>query len=195
MANPGDVTLLQVLQNYFSKINWLLVAYVLFAIITTVAGVQMLMSTGTSRAAIFGIGAVLIFVFYGYRWFSVAQKPLLNWPPIINSCPDFLTLVKSLPGTGKAGCVDMLGVSTNGALKAITPKELTTGDALSTDKVFTFTSDDVLSPPASGVKTICSMCQQMGVTWEGVWDGDVCTGIASSANLNPVASGQCPPSS
>jgi len=191
MANTGDSTLLKLLQEYLAKINWLMIAYMIFAIITTATGVNILMPMGTSRASIFGVGAVLVFVFYYYRWFSNVDKPVLNWPPIINSCPDFLTLVKSLPGTSIPGCVDMLGVSTNGALKAITSKDLTGGSALSSDKVFIFTSDDVLSPSVN-VKSICNMCQQMGITWEGVWDGDICSGIATNKNVNAPESKVCP---
>lgn len=191
MANTGDTTLLKLIQEYLAKINWLMIAYMLFAIITTATGVNILMPMGSSRASIFGVGAVLVFVFYYYRWFSAVNKPVLNWPPIINSCPDFLTLVKSLPGISTPGCVDMLGVSCNGALKTITPKDLTNGTALSSDRVFSYTSDDVLSPSAN-VKTICAMCQQMGITWEGVWDGDICAGIATNQNLNAAGSKVCP---
>jgi hypothetical protein len=191
MANTGDPTILKLLQEYLAKINWLMIAYMIFAIITTATGVNILMPMGTSRASIFGVGAVLVFVFYYYRWFSNVDKPVLNWPPIINSCPDFLTLVKSLPGTSTPGCVDMLGVSTNGALKAITAKDLTNSSALSSDKVFTFTSDDVLSP-SGNIKSICNMCQQMGITWEGVWDGDICGAIATNKNVNAPESKVCP---
>lgn len=190
MANTGDSTLLKVIQDYLAKINWLSVAYIIFAIITTATGVNIIMPTGTSRAAIFGVGAVLVFVFYYYRWFSNKNKPVLYWPPVINSCPDYLTLVKSLPGTSIPGCVDMLGVSTNGALKAITPKDLTGGNALASDKVFIFTSDDVLSPYAN-VKSVCNMCQQMGLTWEGVWDGDACLGVSRSATVAAATDSKC----
>jgi len=190
MANTGDSTLLKLIQEYLAKIDWNVIAYMIFAIITTATGVNIIMPTGTSRAAIFGVGAVLVFVFFYYRWFSAAKNTVLVWPPVINSCPDYLTLVKSLPGTSIPGCVDMLGVSTNGALKAITTKDLAGGDALSSDKVFMYTSEDVLSSSAN-MKNICNMCQQMGVTWEGVWDGDACLAISRSETLTKTAA-TCP---
>ena len=191
MANTGDSTLFKLIQDQLAKINWLIVAYIISSIIITATGVNILMPMGTSRASIFGVGAVLVSVFYYYRWFSNVTAPVVNWPPVINSCPDYLTLVKQLPGLTVPGCVDMLGVSTNGGLKPTISSDLTANVALSSNKVFQYTSEDIMKPPAGGIKSICTLCQQLGITWEGVWDGDVCTGIASSNNINAAAGSKC----
>jgi hypothetical protein len=47
------------------------------------------------------------------------------------------------------------------------------------NKVFEYTSADIqAAKTASDLQPICDRCQAAGVTWEGVYDGEVCTGIA-----------------
>jgi hypothetical protein len=46
--------------------------------------------------------------------------------------------------------------------------------------------------PSANMKEICTMCQAMGVTWEGVWDGDACLAISRSAALTTAAGATCP---
>lgn len=197
MVNTGDSTLFQLIQLQFAKISWTLVAYIIFAIITTGMGVKILMPMGSQRAIIFGIGAVLIFVFYYYRWFPTGNKTVANWPPNINSCPDYLTYVKNLPGSSPAtpGCVDLLGIrSSVGGIEKIASTKLskTPLEALLTTEIFPFTSKDVLSGDVDRVKQICTECRLKGVTWEGVWDGDACIGIATQRNLSNSPNPNCP---
>ena len=197
MVNTGDSTLFQLIQAQFEKISWTLVAYIIFAIITTGMGVKILMPMGSQRAIIFGIGAVLIFVFYYYRWFPTGKKTVANWPPNINSCPDYLTYVKNLPGTSPAisGCVDLLGItsSVGGIAKtASTALSPTSTQALLDAQTFLFTSKDVLSGDVDKVRQICTACRLKGVTWEGVWDGDACIGIATQRNLSNSPNPNCP---
>jgi hypothetical protein len=193
MVNTGDSSLFQLIQKQFEKINWTMVAYIIFAIITTTMGVKTLMPMGTQRATIFGIGAVLIFIFYYYRWFPNGTKSVANWPPSINTCPDYLTFVGKLPGTQNSkGCVDLLGIaSSSGGLQRIGTRELSSENTLSTNKYFNFTSTDVLNSSPQSVKVICQYCLDKGVTWEGVWDGDSCTGISTVQNLSN-SSANCP---
>ena len=90
-------------------------------------------------------------------------------------CPDYLTYIKGLPG-----CVDMLGVTkaAAGLLKS-RPSELSSIHRSNKNKVFEFTSEDVRAAKSvSELQMICNRCQEAGVTWEGVYDGDVCVGIS-----------------
>jgi hypothetical protein len=160
-----------------AKVNWYLVAYVLASIVGLVYGTQKVYATGQARGVIFGIGALLVVLYFGLRWFgSKIQKPK-SWPPIINMCPDYLTYVSSLPG-----CVDMLGVTTASAgLQKTLPSEVNSLQSSNSTKVFEFTSENVKDAKvASDLQRICDRCQSAGVTWEGVYDGSVCVGISKT---------------
>jgi len=50
--------------------------------------------------------------------------------------------------------------------------------------VFPFVSNDITSAKdASTVQGICNLCRRNGLTWEGVYDGDTCVGIATSKTI------------
>ena len=170
-----------------AKVNWYLVAYILASIVGLVYGTQKVYATGQARGVIFGIGALLVLVYFGLRWFGSKINKPKNWPPIINMCPDYLTYVSSLPG-----CVDMLGVTTASAgLQKTLPSEIGSIQLSNSNKVFEFTSSDVKGAKvASELQRICDRCQSAGVTWEGVYDGSVCVGI-SKVEKDLAAAEQC----
>jgi hypothetical protein len=157
-----------------AKVNWYMILYILASIIGLVYGTSKVYATGQARGVLFAIGALIVLVYFGLRWFGSRIEKPKNWPPIINMCPDYLTYVKSLPG-----CVDMLGVSkaSSGLTKTL-PSEVASLNKRNTQKVFEFTSEDVRTAKnVEDLKAICERCQTAGLTWEGVWDGDVCVGI------------------
>jgi len=165
----------------FGLVNYYLVLYVIFSIVTLVYGTNKVYATGETRGVIFAIGTLLVLIYFGLRWFGTpgSNKPR-KWPPVINMCPDYLTYVPSIPG-----CVDMLGVSKNGNLARSMPSDIATLNATNSQKVFKYTSTDVKA--ASGptdLQRICDSCQNAGVTWEGVYDGDSCLGISTAAADN-----------
>ena len=158
-----------------AKVNWYLVLYILASIVGLVYGTNKVYSTGQVRGVLFAVGALIVLVYFGLRWFGSRINKPKNWPPVINMCPDYLTYVKDLPG-----CVDVLGVtkSSSGLVKA-RPSELPTLKLGNSQKVFEFTSEDVAAAKSvDALKAICDRCQAAGLTWEGVWDGDVCVGIS-----------------
>lgn len=167
-----------------NNINWYLVLYWLFAIVFLMGTVSQLFPMGATRAAIYGVGALLILIFYGYRWFgSNPDNNKGKWPPVINTCPDYLTYVPSLPGDDVQGCVDLIGVSANGSFKRSLPSEIIEGGTLSSNQinqVIPFTSEDVATEDDDTIQTICNLCRRMGLTWEGVYDGDVCVGMSKN---------------
>ena len=178
-----------------NKVQWIFVAYIIVCIAIVGGGTSMLYPSGISRAVIFAIGSLLTVIFYGYRWFG-GQKAASNvWPPTMNTCPDFLTYVPTLPGDKKPGCVDLLGVSNNGALQLTMPTAVQSGSLASTDKarVVPFTADTFkATTDVSVVKAMCSYCAQKGITWEGVWDGTTCTGISVlKAQIAASGKGSC----
>jgi hypothetical protein len=175
---------------FFATINWLLIVYVIVSLGVTVMGANKLSSTGAIIATIYTIGVILLSIFFGYRWFT---KTIISkkWPPSINMCPDYLTFVPTVTSLPNGGCVDLLGVSTNGGLKKI-EKSVITGLASTNANVFNKTSKDVTAAvTTASMQTICTLCKDKGVTWEGVYDGDVCVGIKTIDAKN-AALAACP---
>jgi hypothetical protein len=158
-----------------AKVNWYLILYIIASIAGLVYGTNKVYATGQTRGVLFAVGCLIVLVYFGLRWFGSRIEKPANWPPVINMCPDYLTYVKSLPG-----CVDMLGVtkSSSGLTKTL-PSEVNSVAKSNSQKVFEFTSEDVrMAKNVEDLKKICDRCMAAGVTWEGVWDGDVCVGIS-----------------
>jgi hypothetical protein len=168
----------------FPVINWYLVLYVVLSVIFVFYGTSSIYSTGKIRGVIFGIGTSLVLIYYGLKWFGTPKEEVKSWPPVINMCPDFLTFVPNIKSgqTTTPGCVDLLGVSSSsneaGAFIKVFPTSISTLDASMTTKVFKYTSNDVKSATSiPSLQAICDACQNAGLTWEGVYDGDSCIGI------------------
>jgi hypothetical protein len=177
-----------------ATVNWYLIIYILFAIASVFMGVTKLYPMGAPTAIIYAIGVTMVLIFYGYRWFGEGSNTTPStWPPTINTCPDYFTYIQSLPGDSLPGCVDMLGVSKNGSIQLTTDTVLSTLSSTSVSNVFPFTSSDVLNAKqASVIQGICNLCNQKGITWEGVYDGDSCTGVSNNATALAAKSQTCP---
>jgi hypothetical protein len=175
-----------------STVNWYYIFYIVFCIAFIMGGMNKLGGMGKPSTVIFIIGSIMVFYFFGNRWFGSGAAAGLAWPPVINSCPDYLTYIPKLPSVSNDGCVDLLGVSTNGGMTRITQDELgETKPALTSTKTFPYTSADIVkTTDATTLKAICNMCASRGLTWEGVYDGDTCTGIVR-AGLNLAKSESC----
>jgi hypothetical protein len=152
-----------------------MVFYILASIMGLVYGTNKVYATGQTRGVIFAIGALIVLVYFGLKWFGSRIEKPKNWPPVINMCPDYLTYVKALPG-----CVDMLGVTKSASgLTKTRPSELTSVQKSNRNKVFEYTSEDIsVAKNVSDLQAICDRCREAGVTWEGIYDGDVCVGIS-----------------
>ena len=178
--------------------NWQIIAYFILSIGIVAYGTNTLLPSGTGRAILFGIGSTLLFIFFGFRWFSSpsSSSESKTWPPTINSCPDYLTYIPKNTLTGPTSivsdiCVDYLGVSVNGGLgkKNKTDSILYNSNTPFTRgaSIFPYTSNDVKE---TSVQTICDACATAGITWEGVFDGDSC--IAAAAARKAAAAKACP---
>jgi hypothetical protein len=145
-------------------------------------------------AIIFLIGAVAICIIYGLRWFgannSLFSKTPVAWPPTINTCPDYLTFYKraKADGTVQDTCIDLIGVSTNGALKSFPPNSNTipSGDE------FYFNVNTTSTDAAAKKNELCQRAITAGLTWEGITNGEGC--VSSEGIVAPGASGTaaCP---
>jgi len=126
-------------------------------------------STGKPTQGMFlAVGFLFLAIVFGLRWFSLRQSESgsnSNWPPSINVCPDYLTLSKV---DGKPVCLDTIGVSQQGMQVWSSPDQ--------TDEKFLFNlSLDKIG--SDRVVALCAQCKTKAVTWEGVWDGNVCLNV------------------
>jgi hypothetical protein len=114
-------------------------------------------------------GVLAAAIIFGLRWFrtdgSLNEQTITEWPPVINVCPDFLSLSKI---DGKVVCIDTIGVAPRGGLQK------NTGDAKG-DMTF-FDLQTSMSDKEARRKKLCEQCQKMTLTWEGVYDGTQCVG-------------------
>jgi len=127
-------------------------------------------SNGKSiQAVILSIAFLLISILFGLRWFSnlfsIQTTAITSWPPALNICPDYLVLSKV---NGVPVCLDNVGVSQQGMQLWTSPDQ--------TDEKYLFNLflDKISSVRVSA---LCDQCKTKGVTWEGVWDGNVCLNV------------------
>ena len=149
--------------------------YIFIAVGVCLGGVVFLIqSHRTLGGLLFLVGAILIFTFYGLRWFSgnVLRASKFNsttWPPVINLCPDFLSLYPRMEGGKKVMyCVDLIGVSkgSGGIKKFIDPSNQTDNKYM-----FNLFQD---KKGSDRLNALCQECKNKDVTWEGVYDGVSC---------------------
>ncbi len=123
---------------------------------------------------------ILIFVFYGLRWFSggnlkgTTSSGKIAWPPIVNTCPDFMVSWKDST-TNSIYCYDagnvyglktatgVTGVSTGLTINGISGQSafLIKGPAASSTTL------------RSNLDTILRDNTANQMRWEGVWDGQL----------------------
>lgn len=130
--------------------------------------------------------SILIFVVYGLRWFGpngIYNVQTIQWPPAINTCPDYLTAFSiASPGGTIKGCIDTIGISRNGGLPM-----LKKGDAI------TSPNDPRFFPlkPGEARSALCQRVMTAGLTWEGVTDGETCFAPDGSSVVPGEASNSC----
>jgi hypothetical protein len=149
--------------------NFNLILYIVVSIMLISGSFYLNFSNGKStQAMILGVGFLLVSVIFGLRWFSSVFKAPTNdsmvWPPKINTCPDYLTLTKV---SGVYVCVDTVGVSQQQDVLA----KWTDANQTDAKYLFNLSLDKVGS---ERVSALCNSCKAAKITWEGVFDGDVC---------------------
>ena len=157
--------------------NLYLILYGLISLATLLGGGATLYRMGmTLGAALFVLGAGFLIVTFGLRWFagekSLLSDAIVQWPPVMNTCPDFLTYYKrkKTGGSSEDVCIDTIGVSKNGAMLKPFP---TSGPAPDDDKYF-FSLKTTASDAAGRNKELCQRAMLYGLTWEGITNGESC---------------------
>ena len=176
--------------------NLYLIGFIALAFMIIVGGTYQVSSQGYT-AIVFFIGSLSLFIFYGIRWFGAS--PLFNpasgpWPPVINTCPDYLTYYqRTVGGIQKDSCIDTIGVSRDQSLLSTFPKD---GTIPENDSYYLDISG-LSSDPATKSTQMCNAAMNQKVTWEGVTNGESCvtrsTGTSGSGSSGSGGSGAgCP---
>jgi hypothetical protein len=175
-----------------------LISFIVLAFMVIVGGTYQIYNQGqVTSSIIFFIGSLTLFIIYGIRWFGAS--PLFNpasgpWPPVINTCPDYLTYYKrTVGGIQKDSCIDTIGVSRDNSLLSTFPKD---GSIPENDSYYIDISG-LSSDPATKSTQMCNAAMNQKVTWEGVTNGESCvtrsTGTAGSGSGGSGGSGAgCP---
>ena len=174
-----------------------LIIYIVLTIVIGFGGVMTFFRQDRFLTSIvFLAGSILVFVFFGLRWFQSGPEPGTSgvWPPVINTCPDFLTYYKRTKGTGinitkQDTCIDTVGVSRDQTKLAKWPAD---GSIPADDKYY---FDLTIPGSGSDEEKRTTMCQRTidyGLTWEGVTDGQVCYNTASAGGQIVPPGTACP---
>ena len=178
--------------------NYYLISFIALAFMIIGGGTYQVYNTNEPPTAIlFFIGSLILFIVYGLRWFG--SKSLFTpasgpWPPVINSCPDYLTYYqRTKGGIKKDTCIDTIGISKD---KSLLPKFPTDGTIPESDTYYLELSG-FSSDPATKSTQLCNAAMTKMVTWEGVTNGESCvtrsTGTAASGGAGGAGAAGCPP--
>jgi len=174
--------------------------YIIVAILVIAGGTFSVVKSGQMIGSfLFFVGVLTIFIVFGIKWFSpgsVFSKTPVSWPPTINTCPDYLVHYGRLmpDGTKQDTCIDLIGVNrSNGALFPWSQDDSTSNPPSNPNKYFPFTYKAGMSQ--NQLKVLCDSAQQLGLTWEGITNGESCSYAPPPKVLGPDASGpsaSCP---
>ena len=115
-------------------------------------------------ALLYFVGSLYVCIIYGTRWFGPgANDSQTSWPPIINTCPDYLSYYQRTKADSSKvdTCIDTIGI---GSLV----KKFNAASQ----------SDDMFFEIPSGAKDLNALCNQAiakKLTWEGITNGESCT--------------------
>ncbi len=169
--------------------NIYLAVFIVSALFVTGGGAYTLVGLQqTIGAILFFIGASIVFIVYGIRWFgstsSIFSETPVKWPPTINTCPDYLIYYnrKMADGSSQDTCIDTMGVSKNGSLKVF-PKG---GQAPTSDEYY-FSLTTKSSDAGAKNAELCQRSITYGLTWEGITNGESC--ITPGGQVSPSSGG------
>lgn len=115
-------------------------------------------------ALLYFVGSLYVCIIYGTRWFGPgANDSQTSWPPIINTCPDYLSYYqRTMADSSKVDtCIDTIGI---GSLV-----RKFNAASQSNEMFFEIPSG------AKDLKTLCNRAIDKKLTWEGITNGESCT--------------------
>ena len=143
--------------------------FIFLSTIVSVGGAFYFVKTHqVAGAGIYFVCIVLAMIFFGMRWFNTSGNQVAtgSWPPVINVCPDFLSLY-TLADTNEQVCIDTIGIAPSGGISKWT-------DTTNTDEKYLFHLMTSTTAGADRATGLCQQCLDKKVTWEGVFDGSIC---------------------
>lgn len=156
--------------------NIYFIIFIVTALVIVGGGTYKLTNMEYSIAAfIFFMFGTILFGLYALRWFgsdaSIFSNTPVSWPPSINTCPDYLTYYDRTKADGSVQktCIDRVGVSRNGNLKAFPA----TGAAPAGDEYYFSLATNAPDPEGKN-NELCQRAMSMGLTWEGITNGEGC---------------------
>ena len=160
--------------------NWYLILYIFLAIVIGTYPTMVLYQSGRGIAAIvYIVSVLLVLTFYGLRWIRYGPKNGGKggaWPPVINTCPDYLTFFNRPSDSGPNGvtptCIDFLGVSRNSGLSKWLPDRPL--DNPFDDNKYYFDLKTTATDLTLRNQELCARAVQMGLSWEGITNGESC---------------------
>ena len=168
--------------------NFPFIAYIFISIVIGLGVPMKIFQSGRMWAAlIFLVLSIFIFIFFGTRWFStgnVVGSYTGSWPPIINTCPDYLVYFKK---GGMDTCIDLIGVNrSGGALASWSQDDSPQTPPPATNKYFPMVYKAGMGNDQ--LQVLCNAAQQLGLTWEGITNGESCSFASPSQVLGPDGS-------
>ena len=173
--------------------DFLLILYILLSLAISAGGTYYFIEAErTLGGFLFFIGSILILIFYGLRWFTAdvfnpSRFPSKTWPPVLNTCPDFLSQYeRTVNGAKEKVCVDLIGVSEGGISRLIDPTNVVNDQ-------YVFKLYNNLTGTAR-LQALCQECRTKKVTWEGIYDGVSCVASLPTADgsSGSGSEAQCP---
>jgi len=159
------------------------ILYSLICVVVGAGSASFLYKRGQSVAAMIALVLlILVFVFYGLRWFPGGNlngtKPSGGaWPPIVNMCPDFMA--SFVDSSNKVYCYDAANIynmksATAGTAGLAATSPMINGVAQPAYLLQNPGASDknpLKTTLKSGASTLTQDSNGKYVRWEGVWDG------------------------
>lgn len=159
------------------------ILYSLICVVVGAGSASFLYKRGQSMAAMIALVLlILVFVFYGLRWFPGGTlngtKPAGGpWPPIVNMCPDFMA--SFVDSSNKVYCYDAANVYNMKSATAGTAGLAATSPTINGVSQAAYLLQDPTATNKNPLKTTLknsasTLTQDSNgkyVRWEGVWDG------------------------
>ena len=154
---------------------WVIAYILLFVVLGGYSVSTLYKRAQTIGAMVTLVLLLLIFTFYGLRWFQAGKlkgttKGNVTWPPIVNMCPDFTVAWKNTDG--RMYCYDagnVYGLKTNTNSNLTSSLTINGISGQSAYKIKGNTKDETTLK--SNFENIIRSEPGNGIRWEGVWDG------------------------
>jgi hypothetical protein len=159
------------------------ILYSLICVVVGAGSASFLYKRGQSMAAMIALVLlILVFVFYGLRWFPGGNlngtKPAGGaWPPIVNMCPDFMA--SFVDSSNKVYCYDAANIYNMKSATAGTAGLAATSPTINGAAQAAYLLQNPGATDKNPLKTTLknsatTLTQDSNgkyVRWEGVWDG------------------------